>query len=133
VTAGGKKVWLDANLRQVARAMPPPAPEPEAADVNKVYAENEVDTQPKKLSGMSASYPVGRAPRLKAGDSVSVTVTYVVNEAGQITDLTATESGGKVLDDEVLSALKDWKYAPGAKRGTKVKVRLVRKFTFKGG
>jgi TonB family protein len=62
-----------------------------------------------------------------------VTVTYVVNEAGQITDLTATESGGKVLDDEVLSALKDWKYAPGAKRGTKVKVRLVRKFTFKGG
>jgi serine/threonine-protein kinase len=133
VTAGGKKVWLDANLRQVARAMPPPVAAPEAADVNKVYAENEVDTQPKKLSGMSASYPVGRAPRLKAGDSVSVTVTYVVNEAGQITDLTATESGGKVLDDEVLSALKDWKYAPGAKRGTKVKVRLVRKFTFKGG
>jgi outer membrane biosynthesis protein TonB len=33
----------------------------------------------------------------------------------------------------VLSALKDWKYAPGSKRGTNVKVRLVRKFTFKGG
>jgi TonB family protein len=102
-------------------------------DASKVYAENEVDTPPKKLSGMSASYPVGRAPRLKPGDSVSVTVTYVVSETGQITELKATESGGKVLDDEVLAALKEWKYAPGAKRGTKVKVRLVRKFTFKGG
>ena len=102
-------------------------------DVNRVYAENEVDTPPKKLSGMSASYPSGRAPRLKAGDSVSVTLNYVVSEGGQIGDLKVTESGGKIVDDEVLSALKDWKYAPGSKRGTKVKVRLVRKFTFKGG
>ena len=133
MTAGGKKVFVDGDLRQIARATSPPTAAPEAVDVNKVYAENEVDTLPKKLSGMSASYPMGRAPCLRAGDSVSVTVTYVVNEAGQITDLTATESGGRLLDDEVLSALKDWKYAPGAKRGTKVKVRLVRKFTFKGG
>jgi TonB family protein len=133
VTAGGKKVFVDGNLRPLARATPAPSAAPESVDASKVYAENEVDTQPKKLSGMSASYPVGRAPRLRPGDSVSVTVSYIVNEAGQITELKATESGGKILDDEVLSALKDWKYAPGAKRGTKVKVRLVRKFTFKGG
>ena len=130
--AGGKKLFLDAGLRQVARATPAPVL-PEVVDVSKVYAENEVDMPPKKLSGMSASYPSGRAPRLKAGDSVSVTLNYVVNEAGQIADLRVTESGGKVVDDEVLSALKDWKYAPGSKRGTNVKVRLVRKFTFKGG
>jgi len=131
--AGGKKLFLDANLRPVARATPPPTAAPEAVDVNKVYAESEVDTPPKKLSGMSASYPSGRAPRLKAGDSVSVTLNYVVNETGRIADLKVTESGGKVVDEEVLSALKDWKYAPGSKRGTNVKVRLVRKFTFKGG
>jgi TonB family protein len=133
VTAGGKKLWLDANLRQAARPVPVATAAPEAVDPSKVYAENEVDTPPKKLSGMSASYPSGRAPRLKAGDSVSVTLNYVVNESGQIADLKVTESGGKILDDEVLSALKDWKYAPGRKRGTNVKVRLVRKFTFKGG
>jgi TonB family protein len=131
-TAGGKKLFLDANLRQLARVTPPPVA-PEVVDVSKVYAENEVDTPPKKLSGMSASYPSGRAPRLKAGDSVSVTLNYVVSETGQIGDLKVTESGGKTVDDEVLSALKDWKYAPGSKRGTNVKVRLVRKFTFKGG
>jgi TonB family protein len=131
--AAGRKVFLDANLKQVARATPPPTAAPETVDVNKVYAENEVDTPPKKLSGMSASYPSGRAPRLKAGDSVSVTLNYVVNETGQIADLKVTESGGKIVDEEVLSALKDWKYAPGSKRGTNVKVRLVRKFTFKGG
>ena len=131
--AAGRKVFLDANLKQVARATPPPTAAPEAVDVNKVYAENEVDTPPKKLSGMSASYPSGRAPRLKAGDSVSVTLNYVVNETGQIADLKVTESGGRIVDEEVLSALKDWKYAPGSKRGTNVKVRLVRKFTFKGG
>jgi serine/threonine-protein kinase len=131
--AGGRKLFLDANLRQVARATPPPTAAPEAVDVSRVYAENEVDTPPKKLSGMSASYPSGRAPRLKAGDAVSVTLNYVVNETGQIADLKVTESGGKVVDEEVLSALKDWRYAPGSKRGTNVKVRLVRKFTFKGG
>jgi serine/threonine-protein kinase len=131
--AAGRKVFLDANLNQVARATPPPTAAPEAVDQNKVYAENEVDTPPKKLSGMSASYPSGRAPRLKAGDSVSVTLNYVVNETGQIADLKVTESGGRIVDEEVLSALKDWKYAPGSKRGTNVKVRLVRKFTFKGG
>jgi TonB family protein len=131
--AGGKKVFLDANLRPVARATPVPTAAPEVVDVNRVYAENEVDTPPKKLAGMSASYPSGRAPRLKAGDSVSVTLNYVVSETGQIADLKVAESGGKVVDEEVLSALKDWKYAPGSKRGTNVKVRLVRKFTFKGG
>jgi TonB family protein len=133
VTAGGKKLFVDAEMRPAARATPVPTAAPEVVDVNKVFAENEVDTPPKKLSGMSASYPVGRAPRLRAGDSVSVTVTYVVTETGQINDLVVTESGGKVLDDEVLSALKDWKYVPGSRRGTKVKVRFVRKFTFKGG
>jgi TonB family protein len=132
VTAGGKKLWLDAALRQVARATPPPAAT-EAVDVGRIYAESEVDTPPKKLSGMSASYPGGRAPRLRPGDSVSVTVTYVVSETGQLGDLKVAESGGKVLDEEVVSALRDWKYSPGSKRGTKVKVRLLRKFTFKGG
>jgi len=130
-TAGGKKLFLDASLRPVAQATPPPAVE--TVDVSKVYAENEVDTPPKKLAGMTASYPSGRAPRLKAGDSVSVTLNYIVSETGQIGDLKVTESGGKAVDDEVLSALKDWKYAPASKRGTNVKVRLVRKFTFKGG
>ncbi|HEY3190935.1 MAG TPA: TonB family protein, partial [Solirubrobacteraceae bacterium] len=130
--AGGKKLFVDAALRQVARATPPP-PAPDVVDVTKIYAENEVDTPPKKLSGMTASYPSGRAPRLRAGDSVSVTLNYVVTETGQIGDLKVTESGGKAVDDEVLSALKEWKYAPGSKRGTSVKVRLVRKFTFKGG
>ena len=108
-------------------------PVAETVDVNKVYAENEVDSPPKKLSGTSASYPAGRASRLRPGDSVSVTVTYVVSETGQLGDLKVAESGGKVLDEEVVSALRDWKYAPGSKRGTKVKVRFVRKFTFKGG
>jgi len=132
VTAGPRKLWLDAALRPT-RATPAPTPVAEAVDTNRVYAESEVDAPPKKLSGMSASYPVGRAPRLRTGDSVSVTVTYVVNDAGQVTDLKVSESGGRVLDDEVLSALREWKYAPGSKRGTKVKVRLLRKFTFKGG
>ena len=117
----------------MARATPAATAAPEAVDTSTLYGENEVDTPPKKLSGTSASYPVGRAPRLRPGDSVSVTVTYVVSDTGQITDLKVAESGGKVLDDEVLSAVRDWKYAPGSKRGTKVKVRLLRKFTFKGG
>jgi TonB family protein len=87
----------------------------------------------KKTSGNSASYPQKNAPRLKSGDSVSVSVSFVVTETGEVTDLKVTESAGQVVDDAVTSAIRTWKYSPAVKKGVKVKVRVAFKQTFRAG
>ncbi len=126
----GKRARVDVNLRAIPK--PSPSPVVEAFDPNKIYSASEVDTPPKKLSGSSPSYP-RNAPSLKSGDSVSSSVSYVVTENGEVTDVKVVESGGKALDDAVMNAVKGWKYAAGVKKGTKVKVRVTLKQTFRAG
>ena len=43
------------------------------------------------------------------------------------------ESGGKILDDAVVSTVQKWKYAPAVKKGIKVKARHTVKQTFRAG
>jgi TonB family protein len=126
----GKRARVDVNLR----AMPKPSPSPviEAVDVGKVYALSEVDAVPKKASGQSPSYPKN-APNLRSGDSVSTAVGFVVTETGEVTELKIVESAGKIVDEAVMNAIRGWKYAPGVKRGVKVKVRITFKQTFRAG
>jgi TonB family protein len=101
-------------------------------DPAKVYQPSEIDTQPRRLSGGSAQYPDG-APRMRSGDSVSVSLSFVITEDGEVADIKVTESGGKALDDAVTAAVQKWKYAPGIKKGVKVKVRSGAKQTFRAG
>jgi TonB family protein len=119
---------MDAVLRPLVRATPTPEP----VDLARVYAPGEVDTQPRRLSGGSAPYPE-KAPRLRPGRDVTVAGTFVVSEDGEITDLRITESAGEVVDGAVMAAVRNWKYAPGARRGVKVKVRIAFKQTFRAG
>ncbi|MGE0455113.1 MAG: TonB family protein [Vicinamibacteria bacterium] len=118
----------------VAAATPTPAPPPATApaspavDPGRVYRENEVDAAPRKLSGDSYT------PKLRSGETVSVTLSWVVSETGEVGEIEIVESGGKPLDDAVAAAIKRWRYAPGAKQGVKVKVRMApRKYTFRAG
>jgi TonB family protein len=55
----------------------------------------------------------------------------VVSENGEVTDARVVESGGKILDEAVLSAVRKWKYAPATKKGTKVKVQMTFRQTFR--
>jgi TonB family protein len=119
---------VDAVLRPIARATPTPEP----VDVTRVHAPAEVDTQPRRLSGSSAPYP-DKAPRLRPGRDVTVAGTFVVTEDGAITDVRITESAGEVVDEAVTAAVRNWKYAPGARKGVKVKVRIAFKQTFRAG
>jgi len=100
-----------------------------------VYANTpkDVDTLARKVSGESPSYPSDRAPRLRSGERVSVTVSFVVTENGEVEDVTIEESGGRVIDEVVASAIRGWKFQPARKRGTLVKVRTIFKQTFLGG
>jgi serine/threonine protein kinase len=95
-----------------------------------IYQEHEVDVPPRRISGTSASYP-DWGPRLGKGQQVSITASFVVNEAGDVTDI-RVERGGGVLE-AVLLEISRWKYEPGRKAGQPVKVRVAWKHTFIGG
>jgi len=130
----GTPVKVEAPLKAVVKATPPPTPTPEIVDTERIYTNtpSEVDTVAKKTSGPSVSYPQN-APRLRSGDSVSVTVSFVIDELGEVSDVKVLESGGKILDDAVLSTVQKWKYAPAVKKGIKVKARHTVKQTFRAG
>ena len=130
----GKKARFDAVLKAVVRATPPPVA-PDAVDTTHVYNNlaSEVDVLARRTSGSSPSYPQD-APKLRSGESVSVTVSFVVTEDGSVTETRLVESGGgKLLDEAVLQAVRGWKFSPASKRGVKVKVRVNQKQTFRAG
>ena len=52
-----------------------------------------------------------------------MTVTWVVNAAGEIADPQITQSAGKLADDAVLQMLSKQKYEPGRKRVPYLKAR----------
>jgi TonB family protein len=115
------------------RAKPAPAPPPPPAEAS-VYqnAADQVDTLAKRVSGSSPSYPSGRAPRLRSGQRVSVLVRFLVSETGEVSDVTVVESGGRVVDEVVVDAIKGWKFEPATRHGVKVKVETQFRQTFLG-
>ena len=115
------------TMTPAAAATIAPAPARPTVDATRIYIEGEVDTKPRKLSGASYS------PVLKPGEELFVTLSWVVNENGDVADVEVVESGGKALDEGVIQTLRKSKYAPGVKQGVKVKVRMAVKFRFRAG
>jgi TonB family protein len=128
----GKRARVDAQLKAVVKVVATPAPVIETLDVNRIYRDTEVDTKPRRTSGSTASYPDG-APKLKSGDSASVALEFVVTENGEVAEVKVIESAGKVIDEAVVAAIRSWKYSPGVKKGTRVKVRMPFRQTFRAG
>jgi TonB family protein len=129
----GETGRVEVRLQALAKPTPPPTPEP--VDTARVYENTpaNVDVPAKKLSGNSPSYPSDRAGRLKSGERVSVLVRFLVTETGEVQDVSVLESGGKAVDDVVVSAIRGWRFQPATKRGTRVKVEVAFKQTFLGG
>jgi TonB family protein len=131
----GKPARLEAQLKAMVKATPVPTPAALAVDANKIYtnstsdAEAPVDVIAKKMSGPS----VGFTPRLKSGESVSVTMTFIIDEEGTVSDVRVVESGGKQLDEAAVAAVLKWKYSPATKQGVKVKVRHTFRQTYRAG
>jgi serine/threonine-protein kinase len=131
----GKRGRIEVRLKPVAAAGSKPAPTPaaEAVDTTRIYQESEVDAKPRKLSGISPSYPKDRAPRLRSGERVSVLLQFVVSETGEVQDVKVLESGGKAVDEVVITAVRSWRFAPATRNGTRVKSMTAFKQTFLGG
>jgi protein TonB len=124
---------VPAPTTTLAAAAPPAAPAAPTAkpsvDTSRVYLDSDVDSPPRKVSGDN---PVPSA-RLKSGELIRVAVSFTVTETGDVADVEIVESGGKSFDEDVMKAVRKWKYTPGAKQGAKIKVKLTRTFRFETG
>ena len=131
----GELVKVDAALKPLPRAKPVATPTPDAVDPNRIYQNvlGEVDVAARRTSGNFAEWPRG-VQQMKSDDSASVTVMFVVTEAGEVQDPKVTESSGRPqVDEAVLKAVKTFRYAPATKKGVKVKVKVSFKQTFRAG
>ncbi len=127
----GRRARVQTEL--VAELATPPPPEP--VDTAKTYEnrDGDVDRIARKRSGASPSYPTDRVPRLKSGERVSVTLSFLVTAEGGVEDVKVMESAGQIIDDVVTSAVRAWTYVPATIRGTPVKVQIRFRQTFLGG
>jgi serine/threonine-protein kinase len=124
-----RRIAFEAPLKAIVRATPTPSPKA-TPPVDHVYLEDDVDTPPSKVSGESV--PPSKQPKLKAGEVLSVTASFVVTDTGRVDDVKIEQSSGnKRLDEAMKAALKGWKYNVGMKGGKPVKVQVFRKFNFR--
>jgi TonB family protein len=123
----GRRTPLQVALKPIPKAVPTPAAD--VVDPNRIYARSEVDKEPVRTFSVSANYPY---KELKGKKELSVGGTFVVNEKGEVSDIQIEQSGGALVDQAVMAAVAKWKYSPGEKKGTKVKVRMAFMHTFKG-
>jgi TonB family protein len=123
----GRRTPLQVSLKPVPKAAPTPAAD--VVDPNRIYSRSEVDKEPVRTYSVSANYPF---KELKGKKELSVGGTFVVNEKGEVSDIQIEQSGGAQVDQAVMAAVAKWKYSPGEKKGTKVKVRMAFMHTFKG-
>lgn len=123
-----------ARLQADLEPLPPPTTAAAQVDVDRVYLNTKryVDKPARKSGGTTPGYPEG-APQLKSGESVSVSVSFIVTREGEVSDLEIVESGGEALDRAVLEAISTWTYEPAEKQGVRVKVKVSIKQTFRAG
>jgi TonB family protein len=82
-----------------------------------------------------------KLPRFERGQSVSVTVAYVVDEMGRVIDVRVVETESQQLGSgdvervqgALLEAIREWEYRPAQLQGQPVKYRVIRKFTYRSG
>lgn len=123
---------LDADLDMNAIDLPPPPPPP-SDDEPEEEIFLVVEQQPELIGGMASiwkniSYPdIAR----KAGIEGRVTVQFIVDEQGDISNVTVVRGIGGGCDEEALKAVKKAKFKPGMQRGRPVKVRYSLPIVFK--
>ena len=133
----GKTLRVQADLARIQQQVPtttlrPPPPTTPAPPAIRTVLEAEADVKPNKISCASVEFPPSAA-QLKKGQRASVTLSFLVTETGEVTDVQVVESAGSLLDEAVIKSFQSCKYTPGTKQGARVRVRMQRRHTFLGG
>ena len=125
---------LDASLDldAPAAALPPPPPPPEEEeDEPEIFII--VEQMPELIGGMASIQTKVKYPEIarKAGVEGRVFLQFVVNEQGNVQDVTVTRGIGAGCDEEAVRVVSEAKFTPGKQRGKAVPVRMSLPITFK--
>jgi protein TonB len=60
----------------------------------------------------------------------SVTLEFTIDQSGDVRSVRVVNSTHREFEEEAVTAVKDWKFAPGEKNGRKVSVRSTQLLMF---
>jgi periplasmic protein TonB len=122
------EIDLDTELNLTQKLEVPSRP-PEMETDNENESEDEifisVEQMPEMIGGISTLYQKLRYPdsALKNNVGGKVTLQFVINEKGEVTNPVVLRGIGYGCDEEALRVIQEVKFTPGLQRGRPVKVR----------
>ncbi len=124
---------LDATL-DIADAvieLPPPPPAEVIEEEPAFFVV--VEEPPVMIGGLEALNQAVKYPQFAIQAQVEgrVTVQYIVNEQGDVTEAVVLRGIGAGCDDEALRVIRLMKFVPGRQRGTAVKVKMASVVNFR--
>jgi protein TonB len=102
----------------------------EPAGLDSTFAIADLDRRPRAVFQTSPRYP--RELRSRGVDG-SVTVAFVVDREGRVTNAKVERSTSPAFERPALEAVKQWTFEPGTRKGEKVQFHLRVPITFKAG
>jgi protein TonB len=100
----------------------------EGADLGAVFTVTEMDQRPRAIYQAPPMYPVGLRKRKIEGN---VSVLFVVDETGRVTEPKVERSTNPGFEPAALEAVRQWKFEPGTRNGKKVPCRMRAPLTFR--
>jgi TonB family protein len=113
-------------LRLVSFTLPLPGPDGRRA--GRVVPFSSGITPPRRIGGPSPIYPDSAASHGLEGAPV---VELWVSESGVVVNAAIVESAGRALDEALLSAVTEWRFAPALAGGVPVAMRLTVQHLFR--
>jgi protein TonB len=102
----------------------------ESEEIDRIFSLAELDRRPRVLYQNMPTYPAElRRSRTKG----TVTVTFIVDERGQVRDPTSEQASHAAFDRAALEAVKQWRFEPGTRNGEKVQFKMRVPITFNAG
>ncbi len=97
-----------------------------------VLESNAVEFMPELIGGQEELYSKIIYPEIarKAGIQGRVTVSFIVNQQGEVKNLEIIRGIGGGCDQEVLRVMKEMRFSPGVQNGRLVSVKMVQSVNF---
>jgi serine/threonine-protein kinase len=131
---------LEPRAQPVAAAAPPPAPEPArpAADPNRIYSADELDTRPSLANGSAFRSAVNRTyPGTLRGSNTwgSAVVSFVVMPDGRVdrSSVTVVEASQPAFRGAAAAAIANARFNPARIGGQPVRTTVSMPITWQGG
>ena len=85
-----------------------------------IFDINDLDSQPIARRQVAPRFPTNAKRKGLAG---RVTAEFIINESGDVIDVTIQRSTDPIFDKPTIDAIRSWKFTAGEKDGRKVKTR----------